>query len=789
MAGYDGKTSWTLDDFIPDEPVLRKVRMSDGNIVLFPLDWGRTEVEEYYEETGGGFDPEEEGMAEGGRVQYAGGGGVKKGLEEALAKLKAQAGESNPGESELSKMEEFYRTNPIGGNKPLGGDYLEAASGPGKNFEAELAKSRGEPVLKIDLSKPKKGGIQKQILLDLEEYTGRSFQDMEVVRDPENSNMYAVRAIDTDGEEVQVLYDTRAADPMDAIEEVEFTSWPPTTGKNLNPFGNFQSGGRVGYQAGGEADEDIIDFEDLDDLDVTDFEDVEDDSGFPPSPADVGVTAAGALAGTGIGLGAEAAGTKLYEMFNDLERPSRSEQLIGTSMDRGGVEPDVMIADVKRGRRMGVPERAIDKSGPVTRELGARAIMGAGDIGALALEELEVRHEGSKQRVGRQVEKGLKTPEFYVTEQKMTDRLYSRASPLYKQAYKENPSVKMPPFYADLVQGKYGVQAVEHALDFMEMAGKPIGRENALGIVQRPSLEFLDQLKRGWDQMIRKEEAMGSTPLGKLMRDQRKKLVNWLDDPKNVTGTYQQARAQYKGDLEVLQALDTGRREFHRMPPEEARDMMLGMSRSEVDAMKTGVAQHLYEIIYGPTSDISTARRIIGSPDMRRRLQLLFDKPSEYRVFEAAMERELDLYEKGKKLISKADVGRTRRQIGDVLAVDDPLTAAKDMMSRGPIMWTLRTLGWGGRSSRILSEKDADEIVKILMTKDVKELEKYGPKLGYGRDYAKTRQKRRGRAAMVGAGIGAIAAGASRVNANEDDDTLTDAEIEEIKRLLGGGEE
>lgn len=782
MAGYDGKTSWTLDDFIPDEPVLRKIRMPDKNVVLFPRDWNQKEMMEYYQETGGGFDPEEEAKAEGGRVQYAGGGGVKKGLEEALAQLKAQAGESNP--SELSEMEEFYRTNPVGGNKPLGGQYLEAASGSGKNFEAGLAEARGEPVLKIDPRKPKTGGIQKKILIDAEEYSGKNFTDMEVVRDPRNRSMYAVRTVDTKGEEWTFLYDMDAQDPMDAIEEVEFTSWPPTSG-DAKPMGNFAGGGRVGYQEGGEA-EDIIDFGEAD---AEEFSEVEEESFFSGTPVDVGVTGAGALAGAGIGLGTEAAGTKLYEMYNELERPPRSEQLIGTSMEAGGVEPDEMIAEVKRGRRMGVPERAIDKSGPITRELGARAIMGSGDIGALALEELETRHEGSKQRVGRQVEKGLKTPEFYATEGKMTERLYTRASPLYKQAYKENPSVQMPPFYADLVQGKYGVEAVEYALDFMELAGKPIGRENAVGIVQRPSLEFLDQLKRGWDQMIRKEEAMGHTPLGKLMRDQRKKLVSWLDNPENVTGTYQKARAQYKGDLEVLEALDTGRTQFHRMPPEEAREMMQTMSRSEVDAMKTGVAQHLYDVIYGPTSDISTARRVIGSPDMRRRLQLLFNKPSEYRIFEAAMERELDLYEKGKKLISKSESGRTRRQIGDVLNIDDPLTAAKDMMARGPIMWALRTLGWGGRSAKGLTEKESDEIVQILMTRDVKELEKYGPKLEYGRNYARTRQRRRGRAAMVGAGVGAALAAASRVGAEEEDDTITDEQIEEIRQLLGAGAE
>ena len=517
--------------------------------------------------------------------------------------------------------------------------------------------------------------------------------------------------------------------------------------KKKSPQFHLKYGRRARYQAGG----------DVTDLYAEDEEEEipgigDDTEGFLPQ--ELLELVGGGIGGGAAGLAAEETGTRLYELQQGLTRPPKSEQFIGTAMDVSGVEPEEMVADVKRGRRARVPDLPMDRSGNVTRALGERALMAAGDIGDSALEILEQRHAGSKERVARQVEAGLKTPEFFSTEQKMTDRLYSRAKPLYQKAYKENIAVKMPTFYGDMVKSKYGMQAVEHALDFMEMAGKPIGRANALGMVERPSLEFLDQLKRGWDQMIRKEEAQGHTPLGKLMRDQRRRLVRFLDDPKNVTKTYQEARKQYKGDLEVLEALDTGRREFHRMPAEEARMMINDMSWAEVNALKTGFAQKLYDIIYNPSGDIAAARRLIGSPEMRRRMILLFDKAPEWRVFETALEREMDLWEKGKKTIRRADSGRTSRQIGEVMSMDDPLNAVKDAISRGPIMWVMRTIGWG-RRGRGLSEKQADEIVDILMTKDITELNKLAPKLEYAGRYARTRRGRRGKAAAIGAAVGA----------------------------------
>lgn len=62
-------------------------------------------------------------------------------------------------------------------------------------------------------------------------YTGRELEDLEVVPDPEVPAVYALQATFTDGQRLQMLLKDVALNKVtiDDIEEVEFTSWPPTS--------------------------------------------------------------------------------------------------------------------------------------------------------------------------------------------------------------------------------------------------------------------------------------------------------------------------------------------------------------------------------------------------------------------------------------------------------------------------------------------------------------------------------------------------------------------------------
>lgn len=85
-------------------------------------------------------------------------------------------------------------------------------------------------------------GMQKRIKADYEEYSGRKLEVLDTAPDPRQPQFIAVRAIDDKGNELQFMYNT--AEGLEGIEEVEFTTWPPTVGDD-KPLGNFAGGGRV----------------------------------------------------------------------------------------------------------------------------------------------------------------------------------------------------------------------------------------------------------------------------------------------------------------------------------------------------------------------------------------------------------------------------------------------------------------------------------------------------------------------------------------------------------------
>lgn len=71
----------------------------------------------------------------------------------------------------------------------------------------------------------------------IDEYTGGGFAVQDVCPDPE-CPAWAVRTKDGDGDvqDFLVPLESRDRPDPDGIEEIEWTTWPPTRAKNVDPF-------------------------------------------------------------------------------------------------------------------------------------------------------------------------------------------------------------------------------------------------------------------------------------------------------------------------------------------------------------------------------------------------------------------------------------------------------------------------------------------------------------------------------------------------------------------------
>jgi hypothetical protein len=462
----------------------------------------------------------------------------------------------------------------------------------------------------------------------------------------------------------------------------------------------------------------------------------------------------GGTLGAAAGVGAEELGSRAAARLGS--GVGKSERTVLRSLQNDMVDPNAAVADLKRGQRAGVPLELGDMGGPHTRALSQEALLAASPAEAIRqLESMQKRHDSGRDRVEERVNKGLKPYSYFEHLDKLNDNLYTQAKPLYDAAYEKGSAIKETPEMRQLLETDEGQKAIAHAMSILKLENTPIGKADAIGLVSSPSLQFLDLVKRGWDQQIQGEEKGGPTDYGRALRRARKRYVEMVDAA--APEEYRAARKQYAGDLEVRDALEEGR-VFHQFQPEELASQAKAMSFAERNAFRTGMAQRLHELISAPSTDANTARKIIGSPATVARLEPFFDSKGEFRVFKAALEREAELFERSKVAISRGERGiEARAAEGEgskmlnkaasgVRALVSPLGV--------PTAWALRVIADRPK----MSDKEAERVLEVLRRNDPVELANFARRAGTHARFMKYRTGRRAGAAALGAAAGAAAA-------------------------------
>lgn len=460
--------------------------------------------------------------------------------------------------------------------------------------------------------------------------------------------------------------------------------------------------------------------------------------------------ATGAVLGPTVAKGIQLGGQGVKAVKNAI-RPSPNaveqratnkvlEAMGRDEMDLQGLK-DRMLADQKLGVKSTImdatPSMSTLGEAVVTRPGPGRKILGQG---------LNDRLEGGREAVGARTLKDVaKGVDYTAQEDKLVGTLRSNANNLYDAAYAkgavddprimkvlEDDTFKKAFAEAKAISSKEARAAELRGEDPSKYQLKDLyeldPKDNTFKFTgtQLPDVRTLDYVKRGIDALIDKGyrgEGMSKAEANAL-KDLKKAFVGAIDD--NVP-EYATARAKYAGDIEVLDALRLGRTDYltPKMLPAEAKKLVDGMSEAERDALRAGVAQSVLTKILDAPQQINAAQRVIGAPATRKRLEALFEDPNEYKVFEAALTRESELFRNAQDIVRGSRTANKTEALKDLKSgngIFDIAGEAVDVAAGSPGSVVGRVLKYL-QARTTLDEKTAGEVAKMLKSGTTQEVD------------------------------------------------------------------
>jgi hypothetical protein len=519
--------------------------------------------------------------------------------------------------------------------------------------------------------------------------------------------------------------------------------------------------------------------------------------------------ATGAVLGPTVAKGMQLTGQAAKAVKNAF-RPSpgaveqRATNKVLEAMSRDEMDPTALRAKMLADQKLGVNSTIMDATpsmstlgeAVVTRPGPGRKILGTG-----LNERLEGGREAAASRALKDIGKGV---DYTAQEDKLVGTLRSNANNLYDTAYAhgsvddtrilkvlEDDTFKKAFKEAQAISSKEARAAELRGEDASRFKLNDIYDQdkdgNLISVGKIPDVRTLDYIKRGIDALIDKGykgEGMGKAEANAL-KDLRRAYIDVIDQ--NVP-EYAVARAKYAGDMEVLDALRLGRTDYltPKMLPAEAKKLVDGMSEAERDALRAGVAQSLLTKVMDSPQQINAAQRIIGAPATRKRLEALFQDPNEYKVFEAALQRESELFRNAQDIVRGSRTANKTEALKDLKAgngIFDIAGEAVDIAAGSPGSVVGRVLKYlQARTS--LDEKTAGEVAKMLKSGTTQEVDDTLKRLEASSAKFLEDKNTSARRLKTTSGTVGAAAPTTRMVADEPEAATDEDEDEKVKRLL-----
>ena len=421
----------------------------------------------------------------------------------------------------------------------------------------------------------------------------------------------------------------------------------------------------------------------------------------------LGVGAPVALRGTG------AAGKWLRERLFPTESviTNRAAQKMTQALGQDQIPPSEITNVIAADRAMNVPS-VVANVNPALVDL-AEAVAQRTGAGARKVEKtLTEQRMGSRERSYQQVSKNLNPGEYYDDLAKLQADMKTRAGPAYQQAYAHGEVTD--PAVLDFLKLPQFQQGLSEAQKLLAAEGRQLD-------MSKPTVEVLDQVKRGLDTLIEKQTdpiTGKTTALGRIYTLKKNEFLKELD---RAVPDYELARGIYAGGAELSDAMRKGLNEFKKMDHEQVLKLVSGMGQSEKEAFRTGVARDLYSKIMDPSGNFNAAQRVIGSPEMQAKLQPLFDSPAHFDLFKNAMEREAQLFHQSNRVLGGSQTGK-RTQMREELESGPGVGEAIGQAITGGFWSSLAGMASRAVRSGEMTEKTAAKLSEMLMAKDPHEV-------------------------------------------------------------------
>jgi uncharacterized protein YciW len=493
--------------------------------------------------------------------------------------------------------------------------------------------------------------------------------------------------------------------------------------------------------------------------------------------AEPGSRVEGGTVGAGIGAPMGAAVPAVMRSGNAVQRwlsermspsPAAIErgaaERVNRALNEAGMQPSDIPTRLASDRAMGVPS-VVANVDPALVDLAETVAQRSGPSGRRVEAALGEQRGGARERVYRQTEEGLRPNlqpnNFFDQQDALVQSLRTRAAPAYQAAYDVgevyDPYIlrllELPEYrgawntarqlaasdasnaeaqvIADEARGIFGAPFNPNNYRLQEIyrvAGKnPDTGEDILELAQTvPDVRTLDYMKRALDAQVRAGfqqpgNAVASTNARSLagLRDVLR------DRTKDLVPEYRRALDEYRGESEVLDALRSGMDDFGRLKHEEIGRLFgagpEALSAAEREAFRTGAARNIYGTIMNPSGNFNSAQRLIGSPETRQKLEAMFDSPAQYGLFQAALEREAQLFQQSNRILAGSPTARR--------------TQARERFDEGPdvggAVAEMATGGWGASLANMalrafrgaaVSDDIADRTARMLMSSDPAEV-------------------------------------------------------------------